>query len=327
MTVIVPSEGRRRDLPMLEGAQVASAAAGSAADVSTIIAALTDLTLTDLPNNLNEKMQGDLPINASRLRQALWVNNAANRAGNATNFYDFRVYNYRKGKLQGTLFYDSQQVSTTVAIAVTVIGVQAVTPAAMTGIVPGSALYVDSAGTPELVYVISTTSTTFTANFTLTHSASFTVTSEHLQNWGIAFNPAKAIAAGATIPAIGSTGSQAVTPNAVNGLSGMYGIHVNDWILVTDGASTETVQVTAVSATQFTATFANTHGSGVGISTTGNPNYLGSSGGTFGSGGGDAFEIKGGDVLVLTRVSNNATGLASDAGLIQYDWVPSRVAR
>src|SRR5579859_2114040 len=282
MAVIVPSEGRRRDWPQIEVAQVASAAAGSAADVTTQVCALPDLTLTDLPNGLNETISGMIPLNAMRVRHAAWINNAANRAGNATNNFDFNLRVYRAGVLQGVLAYYTQSISTTVAAAVSATGVQAVTPAAMTGIMPGTALYIDSGGTPELVYVISVGATTFTANFTKTHSSSFTVTSALLQNRQVAFVLAKAIPAGAftgTLPTISSTGSQAVTPNTVNGLSGMYGIHNGDYLRVDAGVANkdEVVQVTAVSATQFTATFANTHSSGATVASAGNPNSPGGS--------------------------------------------------
>jgi hypothetical protein len=73
------------------------------------------------------------------------------------------------------------RVNTTVAAAVTVTGVQAVTPAAMTNIMPGMQLLIDGAGTPETVQVISITATTFTANFTATHLAGFTVKRDFLQ--------------------------------------------------------------------------------------------------------------------------------------------------
>lgn len=332
MSRIHASVGRNRDWPQIEVAQVASAAAGSAADagIATQICFLPDLTLGDLPLNLNEGVQSDLGLNSQRIRQVGWVNNAANRAGNATNNFDWRLNVYRKGVLQGAAAYYSQSVSTTVAAAVTATGVQVATPAAMTGIVPGAALFVDSAGTPELVYVISTTATTFTANFTATHSGAYTVTSALLLNRPVIFTPAKAVNAvtsGTTI----SAGAQTVTPNAVNGLSGMYGVHVGDWLYFSGGTgAAETVQVTAVTTTTFTATFANGHSGGYTFSTSGNPNGPGLVSGQNtapNSGGGDALDLKGGDVLKLERLSNNVTGLASDAGILQVEWVPSRVAR
>lgn len=68
------------------------------------------------------------------------------------------------------------RISTTVAVAVTSTGSQAVTPASMTGIVVGSVLTIDATGTKETVSVTAITATTFTANFTATHLANFTVT-------------------------------------------------------------------------------------------------------------------------------------------------------
>ena len=111
----------------------------------------------------------------------------------------------------------------------------------------------------------------------------------------------------------------------------MYGIHVGDWLYFSGGTgAAETVQVTAVTATTFTATFANNHSGAYTIATAGNPNGPGLVSGLNSapnSGNGDAFEIRGGDVLKLERLSNNVTGLASDAGILQVEWVPSRVAR
>ena len=329
MSRIVPSEGRNRDYPQIEVAQVASAVAGSAADagVATLICHLPDLTKGDLPLNLNEAAQSNLGLNAQRVRQASWVNNAANRAGVALNNFDWKINVYRKGVLQGVVAYYTMSVATTVAAAVTVTGAQAVTPAAMTGINPGTELYVDSAGTPELVSVISTTATTFTANFTLTHAGAFTVTTAALLNRPVVFTPAKAVNAVTSASTV-TAGAFTVTPNTVNGLNGMYGIHVGDWLAFAGGTgAAETVQVTAVTATTFTATFANGHSGAYTFSTTGNPNSPGQSVNSFNSGTSDAFEIRGGDVLKLERLSNNVTGLISDAGIVSVEWVPSRVAR
>jgi hypothetical protein len=327
MAKIVTSEGTRRDWPMIEAAQVASAAAGSGADLSTLICHLPDLSLGDLPLNLNQGVISSLGTNRSRIRQVSWVNNAANRPGGATNNYDWQLRLYRAGVLQGVLAYYTQSISTTVAAAVTAIGVQAATPAAMTGINPGQPLFIDSAGTPELVYVISTTATTFTANFTLTHSGAYTATSAALLNRPVVFVPAKAVNLGTSGTTITAGAARVVTPATLNGLNGMYGVHVGDWLYFQSGTgAAETVQVTATSATTFTASFANGHSGAYTYTTAGNPN---SPGGPFGAnaGSGDAFEIIGGDVLSLARVSNNATGLASDGGIVQLEWVPSKVAR
>lgn len=73
------------------------------------------------------------------------------------------------------------RVNTTVVAPVTVTGVQAVTPVLMTNILPGMELQIDGTGTPETIQVISITATTFTANFTATHLANFTVHRDFLQ--------------------------------------------------------------------------------------------------------------------------------------------------
>lgn len=86
---------------------------------------------------------------------------------------------YTQVNVGGSVF--ASRVNTTVAAAVTVTGLQAVTPAAMTNIVPNMELLIDGAGTPETVQVVSITATTFTANFTATHLAGFTVKRDFLQ--------------------------------------------------------------------------------------------------------------------------------------------------
>lgn len=74
----------------------------------------------------------------------------------------------------------SDVVNTTVAAAVTEVGLQWVTPASMAGIDVDSALYVDGAGTPEVVTVVAIQATRFLADFRQAHSASFTLTASSL---------------------------------------------------------------------------------------------------------------------------------------------------
>jgi hypothetical protein len=251
--------GHKADFPLIETAVVAAQSAGSGNDASVVACTLPNMTLNDLPNLLNERVQSALPSNRMRVMQALWINNAANRAGGATNNYDFRLDLYRKGVFQGTLAYDTQSISTTVTAAVSAVGVQAVTPAAMTGIKPGQALYIDSGGTPELVYVISTTATTFTANFASTHSGSYTVTSAHLQYRPIAFTSCRAVAGGQSPTAI-AAGSVATQARKSNGLSGLYGLHVGDYLAISGGGSYEdSVIATTLATDDLTATFAQPH--------------------------------------------------------------------
>lgn len=80
----------------------------------------------------------------------------------------------------GTSWPTNDIVNTTVAVAVSNIGLQTVTPGSMSGITTDSVLYVDGAGTPEIVAVRKVTATTFTANFTKAHTAGFTLTASSL---------------------------------------------------------------------------------------------------------------------------------------------------
>lgn len=66
-------------------------------------------------------------------------------------------------------------VNTTVTAAISVAGLQTVTPASMAGITTDTLLYVDAAWTPEIVAVRETTATTFKAVFVSTHTTGFTL--------------------------------------------------------------------------------------------------------------------------------------------------------
>lgn len=132
--------------------------------------------------------------------------------------------------------------------------------------------------------------------------------------------------------AVGAPGAVAITP------ASMVGIVANAPLIIDTGGSVETVIVTSVTATTFTATFVNTHSSGFRIQS----DYITatfvnthSSGFTIAPAStsgilnvpalanGAPFEMRAGDVLVLARVSNNLTGLATPAFLFQTDWEPS----
>lgn len=76
----------------------------------------------------------------------------------------------------------SDVVNTTIPAAVSEIGYSEVTPASMAGITADTMLYVDAAGTPETVAVVTVTATTFTAKFLFTHLAGATITSSSLSN-------------------------------------------------------------------------------------------------------------------------------------------------
>lgn len=72
------------------------------------------------------------------------------------------------------------RVNTTIPLAIT-IGIRDVTPASMAAILPGMLLEIDAAGTPEEVQVISTTATTFNANFLHNHAINSTVKDDFIQ--------------------------------------------------------------------------------------------------------------------------------------------------
>lgn len=313
----------RRDIAQIQERTIATIAAGSANDPATDfnIAWLPDPRQFYIPSAAGQGIQAYLPLNRMELRCFVFLSEATTGVtiANATNYSDYRLQLYRLGVLQGVLFFFSQQVTTTLGGTGSTAGgaIQTITPASMNAIVPGVQLYIDRAGTnPERVTVLSTTATTFNAYFRFTHTSAATVETDLVPNLPIYFASCYAVQPGATLPAIGSAGSQAVTPNAVNGLSGMYGIHVGDSLLVDTVASgkQETVLVTAVSKTQFTATFANTHASSAPISTTGAAGLSGTPSAN------NPYEIREDDVLAFARVSSNATGLATPPGIMGWDW-------
>lgn len=115
------------------------------------------------------------------------------------------------------------QVNTTLGTAIAA-GTRTVTPASMTNIVVGLRLTIG--GTSEVVTVTATTGTTFTAVFANAHSAANTVQ-------GI--------------------GSVTVTP------ASMTGIYVGQRLGIGSGAGGETVVVTAMTTTTFTAIYTLTH--------------------------------------------------------------------
>jgi len=126
-----------------------------------------------------------------------------------------------------------------------------------------------------------------------------------------------------TSTAVAAPGVVTITPAA------MTNIFVGTPLLVDTGASAETVIVTAVTSTTFTATFANTHSSTWNIvsaplaavtyssapvtETALTPHQISAQ---------LPNVLLPGDILTFKRVSSNATGLASPALTVQVDWVP-----
>lgn len=125
-----------------------------------------------------------------------------------------------------------------------------------------------------------------------------------------------------TTTAVGAAGAATITPGS------MANISVGTLLLVDAGGSQETVTVSAVTSTTFTATFANTHSGTWAIVS---PPLVSV---TYASGTNDTAltprqttalvpnVILPGDILTFKRVSSNATGLASPAVTVKVDWAP-----
>jgi len=166
MAVLNEFLGLHRDYPLgFPAFYVPSAAAGSAADYEHILGVVPDLTLTG-----GSGQAGALPLNDLRARLVNIITEAT-LTGAATNNFSWQVLQKRAGALL---------VNTTTATAVSVAGVTVITPAAMTNIVVGTALLVDTGASAETVVVEAITSTTFTATFANTHSSTWNVVSAPL---------------------------------------------------------------------------------------------------------------------------------------------------
>lgn len=118
-----------------------------------------------------------------------------------------------------------------------------------------------------------------------------------------------------------TAGTMAVTP------ASMAYIFVGTQLVFSAGTgATETVTVLSVTATTFTATFANGHSGAYTIVSAPLATV------TYASGTNDSKwvartlttqkvnEIRKGDLITVARVSSNATGLASPVGLVCIDW-------
>lgn len=302
--------GRDRDVAITFHEIIASAAGGTAADLEAPIYFNPDLTLSYTPSGATGSgvstvqpgsLRGALAMNQVQLRQVGVLPQAAVTAG-ATNTYDWRIHVYRAGVLQGAVAFFTASVATTITPAVTAGSVQTVAVASTAGMRAGQTLYVDTGANLEAVTLlaVNTTGVTITAYFAKAHAGGVAIASNLIAFRQVNFVPAHGgVAVGATVPAITAGANQVVTPNTVNGLSGMYGIHLGDTITVTDAGLTETVTVSAVTTTTFTATFANSHAGGKVISTATLANQSASA----------VFSIQGGDAITLARISNNATGI------------------
>lgn len=120
-----------------------------------------------------------------------------------------------------------------------------------------------------------------------------------------------------------TAGTQTVLP------ASMAGIQVGSLLVIAGGTgATETVQVTAIGASGFTAVFANGHSGAYTITSSNLASVIYNAPGVTEStlvphqlNPALVAPIKGGDVLTLQRVSNNVTGLASPAVTVLLDYL------
>lgn len=157
-------------------------------------------------------------------------------------------------------------VSTTSTTAVSAGTIATVTPVAMTNIVPLGQLYVDSAGTPETVQVLSVTATTFTAYFASAHSGTWNIvgagTSSNIvsvsrnisingnsvESSGSAFAGAVHVVNGTRVSVTGNTIHNPVYHGIQVGVSGGAGSHlyINDLVVVGNSISSDTLTASTV---------------------------------------------------------------------------------
>ena len=149
--------------------------------------------------------------------------------------------------------------------------------------------------------------------------------------------------AGVLVPTVNTTSATTISAGAATVTpASMANIQVNSLLVFSGGTgATETVVVTAITGTTFTATFANGHSgaytivcnniasmtfNAVGVTAAAyTPAIL--LAGT--SANGMTFVpnvlIQPGDVITIQRLSSNVTGLASPITLAQVEWVPATI--
>jgi len=312
LAILSYSLGRRRDWPQLEAASIPGAAAGSATDFE--FAALTVPDLTQTTPAASTGSAGDLPINALKVRQIALAPNTT-ITGQATNFFTYFVYQKR-----------NLAVSTTALTTVTS-GSTVITPVSMNNINVGTKLLVDTvaSGVQETVTVTAVTGTTFTASFSNAHDAGgvtpYPIVNSPLASLLVSTASATSVTSGATV----------ITPTS------MSNIAVNSVLTFSGGTgASENVTVSAVTATTFTATFANNHSGAYTIKSAPIASYGPYSATTVVSTAllpqiatmTTPYNIfLPNDVLTFARTSNNATGLISPAGTLFVEWVPAGVGK
>lgn len=315
--------GRNRDV--LFEAHMSQPATAINANAEHVLFAVPNLVNSFGPSAAPGALPGGrqtLPINAIQLRQVIVIPEVTTAAA-ATNTFDYRVKLYRAGVLQGALAFHTMSVSTTSAnLAAGAVGtagaVQTIQVVSAAGIRAGQALLWDTAGNQEqiIVQAVNTSTPSVTAYFNKTHAQNVAVVSSILA-WSQTplVSCAGGVQVAATLPALTAGSNVVVTPNAVNGLSGMYGIHVGDQLLIDTVASgvQETVTVSAVTDTTFTiASLAHSHSASVPVSSAVLANQSQSA----------LFAIQGGDVLTVETL-NAGTGLASNIAVFEADWALS----
>jgi hypothetical protein len=342
-TMARPNRSINRDWPQLESQPFASLAAGSATDPAAgseiQMAALPDLSAAFPPSSVAGAGQaGSLPDNRMWVRWAAFCSQGTSATvGGATNNADLELLVYRfqtqglpsssnpAAYIQGIIAHYPLNVNTTLSGGVTAGSVQTVGVASGAAILPGMSVAVDTGAAYEIVKILAVSGNNITAYFQFAHSSSAAVTSVLQPNTPIPFllNGAGVVPAGVTAGGSITAGSnKVVTPAGMPSIT-MLGIHVGDTLLIdTVGSGVqEQVVVTAVTAKTFTANFANAHNSSAPIVTAtdaqGAPKLA----------NGPRFTLQPGDVLKLTRTSNNVTGIATPAGNCFIDWVPSSIGQ
>jgi hypothetical protein len=147
------------------------------------------------------------------------------------------------GKCLAGVWEENASTSLTAPIGAT--GSQVATPGSMADIAVGSLLSIDQDANQETVTVTGVTATTFTATFSKTHAAGVGV---------------QVITTTSLTTAIVGTGSRVATPGS------MAGIVSGAVLSIDQDGNQENVTVTAVTATTFTAIFAQPHPAGAPVS-------------------------------------------------------------
>lgn len=291
--------GRHRDIPLGPSLLIPAASAGSASDYEHIVHIVTQLA-----QGASSDTVSDLPLNEVNVRNVLLCFEAG-ITGAATNNFTLDLWQKRAGAL---LVNTTPPVSTTASTSVGSAGSATITPASMANIAVGTQLYISGGtGTAETVTVSAVTGTTFTATFANTHSGTYNITS---------------------VSTITAAGLQSYTP------ASMANIVVGTLLVISGGTGTaETVTVSAVTTTSFTATFANAHSVNFTIQSAPLASV------TYASGTNEtalvphqlaipiltANALQPGDIVTLARVSSNSTGLASPAFTVELDLVPAGI--